>query len=379
MKITSIETGLHRVPLAEQWGSSNYSFSSLEFVIVWLRTDSGLTGTGWTFSVGNGGAAFKSLIDHYLAPKVVGADPCDVERLWNTMWLESHDIGSGGVTTHAIAAVDIALWDLVAQHRGEPLFRLLGNCRDAVRGYGSGVNLHLSQDDLLTQVESFLAEGYRAVKVKIGREDPHEDLERISAVRRLVGPSVEILVDANQKWSPPDVVRRVGMLSEHRLFWLEEPTLSDDIDGHRSIRQRLPVPIAVGESLYTKHQFAHWITQGACDYIQPDVFRVGGITEFIKIAHLAEAHNVPLAPHFGMELVSHLGCGLPAVTSFEGLRGASLHELGIAEAPVTPSGGLIRPSQEPGHGVRFDRSVLAGLELSEAEIGQDAMLRIDLE
>jgi L-alanine-DL-glutamate epimerase-like enolase superfamily enzyme len=367
MKVTSFDTGIYSVPLTESWGSSTYSFTSLEFVVVWLRTDTGHTGTGWTFSVGNGGSAFKNLLDHYLAPKVVGHDPFQVERLWNAMWLESHDIGSAGTSTHAISAVDIALWDLIGQELGQPLYRLLGDCRDSLPGYGSGVNLHLSLDELLAQIESFLAQGYRSVKMKIGR-DPQEDLDRVMAVRRLVGPSVGILVDANQKWFPPEVVRRIRLLEQADLFWLEEPTLSDDVDGHIRIRQRTPVPVAVGESLYTKYQFADWITRGACDYIQPNVHRVGGITEFMKIVKMAESHNVPVAPHFGMELVAHLGCAAPNVISFEGLRGAGLSEMGIVEEPVVVTDGRVRPSQRPGHGVRFKRDVLDRHALTEADL-----------
>ena len=378
MKITSFDTGLYSVPLTESWGSSNYSFTSLEFVVVWLHTDTGHTGTGWTFSVGNGGSAFKNLVDHYLAPKVVGRDPLQVERLWNAMWLESHDIGSGGASTHAIAAVDIAVWDLVGQELGQPLYRLLGDYRDSLPGYGSGVNLHLSLDDLLAQIESFLAQGYRSIKMKIGR-DPHEDLDRVMAVRKLVGPSVGIRVDANQKWSPPEVVRRIRLLERADLFWLEEPTLSDDVEGHVRIRQRIDVPIAVGESLYTKHQFADWITRGACDYVQPNVHRVGGITEFMKIVKLAEGHNVPVSPHFGMELVAHLGCAAPNIIGFEGLRGAGLSEMGIVEEPTVVTDGRIRPSQRPGHGVRFRRDVLEQHALTEADLrAERPVTRIDL-
>ena len=378
MKITSFDTGLYSVPLTESWGSSNYSFTSLEFVVVWLHTDTGHTGTGWTFSVGNGGSAFKNLVDHYLAPKVIGRDPLQVERLWNAMWLESHDIGSGGASTHAIAAVDIAVWDLVGQELGQPLYRLLGDYRDSLPGYGSGVNLHLSLDDLLAQIESFLAQGYRSIKMKIGR-DPHEDLDRVMAVRKLVGPSVGIRVDANQKWSPPEVIRRIRLLERADLFWLEEPTLSDDVEGHVRIRQRIDVPIAVGESLYTKHQFADWITRGACDYVQPNVHRVGGITEFMKIVKLAEGHNVPVSPHFGMELVAHLGCAAPNIIGFEGLRGAGLSEMGIVEEPTVVTDGRIRPSQRPGHGVRFRRDVLEQHALTEADLrAERPVTRIDL-
>lgn len=368
MKIIDFESGLYRVPLTESWGSSNYAFSSLEFVVVWLKTDTGHTGTGWTFSVGNGGSAFKNLIDHYLMAKVIGEDPLLVERLWNRMWLESHDIGSAGVTTHAIAAVDIALWDLIGQQLNQPLYRLLGGYRESIQGYGSGVNLHLSIDALLAQMDDFMRAGYRTVKMKIGSAAVEEDLARIMAVRQFVGPGVNIAVDANKKWFAGDAARRAATLACASLYWLEEPLLSDDIDGHRLLRQKSPVPIAAGESLYTKHQFAHWIKQEACDYIQPDVYRVGGITEFVKIVKMAESHNIPVIPHFGMELVAHLGCALPNIQLFEGLKGAGLHEMGIINAPCEVIKGAIRPGDKPGHGIEFDRRQLTRYALHDEQL-----------
>ncbi len=358
MKIIDFESGLYRVPLTENWGSSTYAFSSLEFVIVWLKTDTGHTGTGWTFSTGNGGSAFKNLIDHYLVPKVLGEDPLENERLWQRMWLESHDIGSAGVTTHAIAAVDIALWDLIGQALNQPLYRLLGGYRRSVKGYGSGVNLHLGIEDLLAQIEGFLSLGYRTIKMKIGKEDVYEDLQRLMAVRELVGPRVNIAVDANKKWHSGEICRRMDILNQANIYWLEEPIISDDISGHQSVRQKCVVPVAVGESIYTKHQFAHWIKMDACDYIQPDVHRVGGITEFVKIARLAESHNIPVIPHFGMELIAHLGCALPNIEMFEGLKGAGLSEMGIISEPCLVVNGAISPSDRPGHGITFDRRII---------------------
>lgn len=379
MKIVDYSSGIYRVPLTEKWGSSNYAMSSLEFVVVWLKTDTGLTGTGWTFSVGNGGSAFKNLIDHYLVPKVMGKDPLLVEQLWNKMWLESHDIGSAGVTTHAISAVDIALWDLIGQSLKQPLYKLLGGFKDKITGYGSGVNLHLSIDELLTQMESFLSQGYKIIKMKVGCDDVYEDLERLQAVRQFVGKSIGIAIDANKKWYPSEMVKRMDILNKVKLFWLEEPTISDDITGHSIIREKCIVPIAVGESIYTKYQFAQWISQKACDYIQPDIYRVGGITEFLKIAKLAESFNVPVVPHFGMELVAHLGCALPNVLMFEGLRGAGLSEMGIIEQPTIVTNGYIKPSENTGHGIKFDLAKLKMYEMDEQSLQKQIVsTRIDV-
>jgi L-alanine-DL-glutamate epimerase-like enolase superfamily enzyme len=379
MRIIDFESELYKIPLTESWGSSNYVFSSVEFVIVWLKTDNGLTGTGLTFSVGNGGSAIKNLIDHYLAPKVIGEDPLCVEKLWSKMWLESHDIGSAGLSTHAIAAIDIAIWDLIAKSLNEPLYRLLGAYRESLPGYGSGVNLHLELDDLLAQIESFVSQGYKAIKMKIGRDDPYEDLERVMSVRKLVGRNVDILVDANQKWYPAEAVRRIELLKAADLYWFEEPVLSDDIEGHVNVRSKCSVPISIGESLYTKYQFAHFINQKACDYIQPDIYRVGGITEFMKITKMAESHNIPVAPHFGMELVAHLGCAAPNILFFEGLKGAGLSEMGILEEPIQVKNGVIKPSDKPGHGIEFNIRNLSQYKLSEHDLkNRNVKTRVDV-
>jgi L-alanine-DL-glutamate epimerase-like enolase superfamily enzyme len=263
-----------------------------------------------------------------------------------------------GFTSFAIAPLDIALWDLVAQSVGRPLYEVLGGCREEIPAYGSGINLHLDLDGLLGQIQGFLDLGYRAVKLKVGRPDPEEDRERVRAVRQLVGPAVAIMVDANLAWTAAEAVRRGAMLEPFGVAWLEEPIPRHDVGGHARVRSALRIPLAVGENLYTKHEFADYLRNDAVDVVQADVCRVGGITEWIKIAHLAHAWNLPMAPHVVYELSVSLLCAAPNGMIAEMVEGGTLTDLGVLAEPLLPQRGMGTPPRRSGHGVVFDEAAL---------------------
>lgn len=192
--------------------------------------------------------------------ELIGEDPIRVSGIWQKLWDEARGVGSGGVTSLALTSIDIALWDLAAKSNHVPLYQLLGGSKERILAYGSGINLNLSLDDLLAQLEGFLEQGYQAVKLKVGKDNPEEDVERIAAVRKLIGPERLLLVDANQKWTVGDAVLRTAMLEPYHVFWMEEPLISDDVDGHVRLRQAVKTPIAVGENLWNKFQFAEYIS-----------------------------------------------------------------------------------------------------------------------
>lgn len=364
MRITGIEARLYRIPPAVQIQDSIQRISHWEFVVTTVTTDAGITGTGFAYTLGIGGTAVRELVGTYLAPLVLGADPVDVERIWTRCWWELHALGSGGMTRFALATIDIALWDILAQKAGVPLSRLLGGFRDRIPAYGSGINAHLDGEPLLDQMRGFLAQGYRAVKMKVGRDDPQEDVARVAAVRRLIGPGVRLMLDANQKWTAADAVRRVSLLKPFDPCWIEEPLLADDRAGHAHVRQNAGVPVAVGETLYTRYEFADYIRAGAVDVVQADVPRVGGFTEWLKIAKLAESFNLPVAPHFMMELSVHALCAVPNGLILEDLQGGSLTDLGVLAEPIRVVKGEIGPPARPGHGIVFDPPALARYEVT---------------
>lgn len=369
MRVTDVDTRLYRIPPTVHVEDSIQRVSHWEWVVTTLSTDAGVTGTGFAYTSGFGGSAVRELVQTYLAPLVVGADPQDVERVWRRLWWELHPLGSGGLTRLAIATVDIALWDLLAQRAGLPLYRLLGGARDRIEAYASGINMHLDGEPLLDQMRGFLGQGYRAVKMKVGRDDPSEDVERVAAVRRLVGPRVRLMVDANQKWTAAEAVQRAAGLRPFDLAWLEEPILADDRPGHVHVRQHAGIPLAVGETLYTRYQFADFVASGAVDVVQADIPRVGGFTEWLKIAKLAEASNLPVAPHFMLELSVHALCAVPNGLILEDLAGGSLTDLGLLAEPIRVVDGALSPPARPGHGIVFDPAALRRHEVTGRPTG----------
>jgi len=364
MRITGIETRLYRIPPAAQIEDSIQRISHWEFIVSTVTTDAGFTGTGFAYTLGIGGTAVRELVDTYLTPFILGHDPMEVERIWTRCWWEVHALGSAGMTRFALAAIDIALWDILAKHAGVPLYRLLGGSRDRIAAYGSGINMHLDGEPLLDQMRGFLARGYRAVKMKVGRDDPEEDVQRVASVRRVIGPSVRLMLDANQKWTAAEAIRRVTLLRPFDPFWLEEPLLADDRAGHVHVRQATGVPIAVGETLYTRYEFADYMRAGAVDVVQADIPRVGGFTEWMKIARLAESFNLPVAPHFMMELSVHALCAVPNGLILEDLQGGSLTDLGLLAEPIRVENGEMVPPARPGHGIVFDPAALGRYEVT---------------
>lgn len=354
MKIRDIETKLYRIPPTIQLHDAVQSISMWEWIVTTVYTDNGLVGTGWSYTLGMGGLAIRDLIDTYLAPIVLGSDPYEIERIWTQSWLELHANGSGGFTTLAIAPLDIALHDILAKAAKVPLYRRLGGFRNRIPAYGSGINLHLAGDPLLEHIQRYLDRGYKAVKIKIGRANIEEDLERVLSVRKLIGPHVQLMLDANQRWTAADAIRYGRLFEIYHPVWLEEPVIADDLAGNARVRRGLSIPIAAGETLFTRFQFADYLRAEALDIVQADIPRVGGFTEWMKIAHMAEAHNLSMSPHFAMELSVHALCAVPNGLILEDVEGGSLTELGVLEEPYEVRNGYAAPPERPGHGVIFD-------------------------
>jgi L-alanine-DL-glutamate epimerase-like enolase superfamily enzyme len=364
VRVTELEARLYRIPPPIRIQDSIQRVAHWEWIVTTVTTDSGLRGTGFAYTGGLGGTAIRELIDTYLAPLVRGLDPRDVERIWTRCWWELHSLGSGGLTRYALASVDVALWDIVAQKAGQPLYRLLGGARDRIRAYGSGINMHLDVPGLREQMRGFLDRGYRAVKMKVGKDNPEEDVERVGAVREVVGPEVMVMLDANQKWSAGEAIQRGRMLARFAPFWLEEPVLADDRVAHCRVREGAGIPLAAGETMYTRYEFADFLRSGALDVVQADVVRVGGFTEWLKIAKLAESFNLPVAPHFVMELSIHALCAVSNGLILEDLQGGSLTDLGLLAEPIRVEQGELAPPARPGHGIVLDGAALRRYEVT---------------
>ena len=363
MRIESVETILASLPLPRgAWGDSIHHVTHIEVVVADVRTDSGLVGTGFSYTSGVGGTSIRALLDKDLGPCIVGEE-VSPRGLWHKCWHHVHDMGGGGVSTTALAALDIALWDLVAKEAGKPLVALLGPCRERVLAYASGINLNKPIDALADQVRGWKAEGFKAFKIKVGKPDIEEDVERLTRVREIAG-RLPVMVDANQGWDIGHATRAIDALASLDPYWVEEPMLCDDVEGHARLRRLVRAPIAIGENVYTIQQFNHFLSRGACDFVQADVVRVGGITPYLDIAALARAWNVPLAPHFMMEITGQVLCALPNAHILENIDGGSLTDLGALEEPIAIRDGWFTPPVgRPGHGILFDRAYLKAHEV----------------
>jgi L-alanine-DL-glutamate epimerase-like enolase superfamily enzyme len=362
--IESVSSRLYRLPPTVRWEDSTHHVSAIEYVVTDVETDTGLVGTGMSYTTGVGGTAIVALVDDYCARMLIGEDPLAVGRHWETLGKHLRRSGTG-LAQLALSAVDTALWDIVGKEAGAPLHRLLGGCRESVPAYGSGIDLFLDEDGLLAHIEELLALGFDWIKIKVGKEDPDEDAARVAAVRRLIGPKRRLCVDANQVWELPDAVRHAAALAAAGadLTWLEEPLHPEDVEGHASLRARVRLPIAIGESVYTDSQFLAYLRAGAVDVVQPDICRVGGFTGFMRIAQLAAAHHLPVAPHYIAELSLPALCAIPNGLVLEWVRGGTLDELGVLAEPMRLERGVAYASSAPGHGVLLDRDALAPFEV----------------
>lgn len=328
-------------------------------VTVRIRTNEGAEGVGYTYTVGKpGGAAVRTHLECDLTPLLIGEDPRRIERLWQRMWWRLHYVGRGGVATFAISAVDIALWDLKARLAGEPLWRFLGGYDPRVRVYAGGIDLEMPLAGLREQTHANLERGFRAIKMKVGRARLSEDVERVTALRELLGPELPLMVDANMRWSPDEAIRAARAFRELDVYWLEEPTIPDDIEGHVRIARDGGLPLAAGENLHTIYEFQKMIASGALAFPEPDLSNAGGVTGWMKVARLAEAHNLPVTTHGVHDLHVHLLAAVPNASYLEahgfGLEAYLRHPIEIEE-------GMVTAPDRPGHGVELDWDALEAM------------------
>jgi L-alanine-DL-glutamate epimerase-like enolase superfamily enzyme len=353
MQVREVRVDHYDIPLPVPVADSTHGqVTHFALVTVRVRTDAGAEGLGYTYTVGRtGGGAIRMLIERDLAGVLLGADPRLIEQLWQRMWWRVHYVGRGGLSAFAISAVDTALWDLKARLAEEPLWRLLGGHSKRVLAYAGGIDLDLTPEALAERARRNLARGFRAIKIKAGRANLGEDVERVAAVREAIGPQIPLLVDANMRWTAEQAIRASRALAAYDVYWLEEPTIPDDLEGHVRIAREGPLPLAAGENCRTVYEFQKLIASGAVAFPEPDLSNVGGITAWMKVAHLAEAHNLPVTSHGVHELHVHLLAAIPNASLLE------VHGFGLESylrQPLVLRDGYVEPPDRPGHGVAFD-------------------------
>ncbi len=354
--IAAVRAGFYRIPLPVVLTDSTHGeMSNFELVTARIADSDGADGVGYTYTVGAGGGAIYDMIVRDLTPRLLGEACENIEALWQRMWWTLHYGGRGGQASSAISAIDIALWDLKAKKAGQPLYQALGGYDAKVPCYAGGIDLWLPLDALLAQTNANLAKGFRAIKMKVGRPKLSEDLVRVQAMRNHLGADFPLMVDANMRWSVDQAIQAARALQPHNIVWLEEPTIPDDIHGHARIVREGGVPIATGENFHTLHEFAHFMRANAVSYPEPDVTNCGGVTVFMKVAHLAESFNLPLTSHGAHDVTVHLLAAAPN-RSFLEAHGFGLDRY-IARPLAIVDGNAIAPD-DPGHGVQFDWDAL---------------------
>ncbi|HEY8580341.1 MAG TPA: mandelate racemase/muconate lactonizing enzyme family protein [Beijerinckiaceae bacterium] len=360
-RLTSIEPGFYRIALPEVLTDSMHGeMRAFELNTVRLRDADGAEGVGYTFTVGRNGAAIDAILTREFTEIMDGEEADHIERLWHKAWWATHYGGRGGPTVLALSAFDMALWDLKSKRAGLPLWNYLGGFDPKVPCYAGGIDLELPLDKLLKQTDGNLAKGFRAIKMKVGRKRLAEDVARVKAMREHLGEDFPLMADANMKWTVDEAIRAARALQPYDLTWIEEPTIPDDPAGHARIVREGGVPVAVGENLRTVWEFKQFIAAGGVTFPEPDVTNCGGITPFMKIAHLAEAFNMPVTTHGAHDVTVHLLAACPNRSYLEA-HGFGLERY-IAE-PLTIRDGFAIAPNRPGHGIAFD---WAGLERIKA-------------
>jgi L-alanine-DL-glutamate epimerase-like enolase superfamily enzyme len=357
LEIESIEVIPMRIPLSDsplhRFGASGTGRPGFGCTAVHVHTRGGPSGFGYTFQTGAGAiSAIAAFIRDGLAPRLVGQDALAPEALWHRAWSANKPVMRAGVATWALSAVDIACWDIVAKAAGLPLHTLLGGYRNEVPVYGSGGLRDFSDAELVKECQDFAAQGISAYKIKIGgltsAVGSSSDQARVALLRQEMGDDFTLLVDASQNYTPSEAIEVSRMLADLGVGWFEEPVLADSVDDLATVAARSAVPVAAGENAYLRWGFRELCTRGAAAILQPDVGICGGVTEFRRVAHLADAFNLSLCSHLAHELsVSLVG----AAPSGWMLEYAELLPPDFWAEPGQVRGGQLTVPQAPGHGV----------------------------
>jgi L-alanine-DL-glutamate epimerase-like enolase superfamily enzyme len=382
MKIADIRTIALSYKCDPPYASASGVQARRGALLVEIECDDGTVGVG---EAGVGGGVTATCIDKDLKPLLVGEDPLMIEGLWQKMFVRTRQYGRRGIVMNAISGIDIALWDIAGKVARLPVYKLLGACRDRVEAYASGGFYQEGKgvDGIAGEAEGYRARGFKGMKMKIGRNpstgthlrqvtgqaafcetDPSEDLARIAGVRKALGAQAKLMVDVNCAWSPAFAIEMGREMAPHKLFWIEEPVHTDDIDGSAQVAAALDTAIAGYETEVSLAGFRELIQRNAVDIVQPDIAWTGGFSEGKRIAAFAQAHHKMVAPHaFGSAVLLvaslHYAASIPNGLVLEwdqnpnGLRTELLKDELRLESDST-----LRPPERPGLGIELDRSAI---------------------
>lgn len=346
------------VPLDSQVRWATRAVTAREFVLVFLEAGEHV-GVGYTYAGMHTARSMAAYIDDVIAPRLISLSARAPSRAWPDLFQETLLVGRRGYALRAISAVDIALWDLFGKIAGQPVYRLLGGVRDTVEAYASGG--YYRPGDPLERIDReigrYLELGFMDVKIKVGGLGPYEDAARVERVRQLIGRDGRVALDANNAWkTPAEAIRFIRMVEPFEPWWIEEPLMPDDIAGHAVIAAAVDIPIATGEIHSSRWDFRQLIEARAADILQPDACVIGGVSEWMKVAHAAAVFDLPVAPHWNQEVHVHMSAAVAnclTVEWFDVEQDIVNFERLLAE-PLRPSGGRIAVPDRPGMGLVFD-------------------------
>jgi len=340
------------LPLSEVLTDAKHGdHTHFELITATIRTDDGISGTGYTYTGGRGGRSIVALLLHDVVPGLIGQDSTDIDSLYNMMQSHLHYVARGGIASFAISAIDIALWDLRGKRRGDPLWKMAGGASDRCKAYCGGIDLNFPLSKLLDSVQGYLDKGFNGVKIKVGQPDLQDDIARVKAVRELIGPKVALMVDANYSMDVPAAIEAAEAFKPFNLLWFEEPIIPDDYAGYKVISEATGMAVAMGENLHTEYEFGYAFEQSNLAFIQPDASNCGGVTGWLRVARMSEQYNIPVCSHGMQELHVSL------VSAQTNPGWIEVHAFPIDQytaRPLVVDQCLAMASHEPGIGVMFD-------------------------